>query len=52
MAKYTESETDAIEAILYYQYRIEKALDILLKNHSKRSIWQKIWKVREERNAE
>jgi hypothetical protein len=47
--KYIESDKDAIEAILYYQYRIDKALDILLKSHSKRSIWQKIWKTRAER---
>jgi hypothetical protein len=50
--KYIESDKDTIEAILYYQYRIDKALDKLLKNHSKRSIWQKIWKVREERNGQ
>ena len=47
--KYTESDKDAIEAILYYQYRIDKAMNELLKNHSKRSIWQKLQNIREKR---
>ncbi len=47
--RYTESEADLIESILYYQYRIDKAKDELLKRHSKRSVIQKIEKVREER---
>ena len=47
--KYTESDKDAIEAILYYQYRIDKAYRELLKNHSKRSIWQKLQNIREKR---
>jgi hypothetical protein len=47
--KYTESDKDAIEAILYYQYRIDKAIEELLENHSKRSIWQKLQKIRAER---
>jgi hypothetical protein len=47
--KYTESDKDAIEAILYYQYRIDAAMKELLKNHSKRSVWQKLQSVREKR---
>jgi hypothetical protein len=47
--KYTELDKDQIEAILYYQYRIDKAMNELLKNHSKRSIWQKLQNIREKR---
>lgn len=47
--KYTEYEQDQIEAILYYQYRIDKAYQELLKRHDKRSIWHRLAKVREER---
>ena len=47
--KYTESDKDAIEAILYYQYRIDKAYRELLENHSKRSVWQKLQSIREKR---
>jgi hypothetical protein len=49
MAKYTTYEQDQIEAILYYQYRIDKAYRELLENHSKRSIWQKLQNIREKR---
>ena len=48
--KYTESDKEAIEAILYYQYRIDKAMNgNCWKNHSKRSIWQKLQNIREKR---
>lgn len=49
--KYTEYEKDQIEAILYYQYRIDKAKAEIMDRHSKRSVTQKLEKVREERNG-
>ena len=51
MAKYTESETDQIEAMLYYQYKIDKAMQELIKRHTAKGIVQKLEKVREEHNA-
>jgi hypothetical protein len=47
--RYTEYEKDLIESILYYQYRIDKAWNELVQRHSKRSVAQKLAKVREER---
>jgi hypothetical protein len=47
--KYTTYEQDQIEAILYYQWRIDKAYKELMKRHSKRSIVDKLNKVREGR---
>ena len=52
MAKYTTYETDLLEAILYYQYRINKAYQELVKRHSKRSVVDKLNKVREGRADE
>jgi hypothetical protein len=48
MAKYTTYEQDQIEAILYFEYRIDKAYQEL-KRHSKRAIVDKVNKVREGR---
>jgi hypothetical protein len=50
--RYTESESDLIEAILYFEYRIEKAMEELLKKHTKLAIADKLNKVREERRDE
>jgi hypothetical protein len=50
--KYTTYEQDQIEAILYYQWRIDKAYKELMKRHSKRSIVDKLNKVREGRANE
>ena len=47
--KYTTYEQDQIEAILYYQYRIDKAYQELAKRHTKRAIADKLNKVREGR---
>jgi hypothetical protein len=47
--KYTESDKDQIEAILYYQYRIDKAIQELLSRHTVKGVVQKLAKVREER---
>jgi hypothetical protein len=52
MAKYTTYEQDQLEAILYYQWRIDKAYKELMKRHSKRSIVDKLNKVREGRANE
>jgi hypothetical protein len=49
MAKYTTYEQDQIEAILYFQWRIDKAYQELAKRHSKRSVVDKLNKVREGR---
>jgi hypothetical protein len=49
--RYTETEKDLIESILYYQWRIDKAWNELLQRHSKRSVTQKLAKVREERKC-
>jgi len=48
--RYKEYEQDQIEAILYYQYRIDKAWAELLKRHSIKGLVQKLAKVREEHN--
>ena len=47
--RYTTYEQDQIEAILYYQYRIDKAWEELLKRHSIKGLVQKLAKVRESR---
>jgi hypothetical protein len=51
MAKYTTYEQDQIEAILYYQWRIDKAYQELMKRHSKRAVVGKLNKVREGRTS-
>ena len=48
--RYDTYEQDQLEAILYYQYRIDKAWEALSVNHSKKGLVQKLNKVREERN--
>ena len=40
--KYTESDKDAIEAILYYQYRIDKATKELLQRHTVRAVYGEV----------
>jgi hypothetical protein len=52
MVKYTTYEQDQIEAILYFQWRIDKAYQELTKRHSKRAIVDKLNKVREGRANE
>jgi len=47
--RYTSKEKDLIEAILYFEYRIEKARAELLKRHTKRAIVDKLNKIREKR---
>jgi hypothetical protein len=47
--KYTTYEQDQIEAILYYQWRIDKAYQELMKRHSKKAVVDKLNKVREGR---
>ena len=47
--KYTESDKDAIEAILYYQYRIDKAMKELLQRHTLRAVREKLKYMREKR---
>jgi hypothetical protein len=52
MAKYTTYEQDQIEVILYFQWRIDKAYQELMKRHKKRDIAYKLVKVREGRTNE
>ena len=47
--KYTESDKDQIEAILYYQYRIDKAMQELLEQHTARAVREKLKYMREKR---
>jgi hypothetical protein len=47
--RYTSREKDLIEAILYFEYRIGKAKDEILKRHTKRSLINKLQKARESR---
>jgi hypothetical protein len=47
--KYTESDKEAIEAILYYQYRIDKAMQELLQRHTLKAIREKLKYMREKR---
>ena len=47
--RYTSREKDLIEAILYFEYRMEKARTELLKRHTKRAITDKLNKIREKR---
>ena len=47
--RYTSKEKDLIEAILYFEYRIEEARAELLKRHTKRAITDKLNKIREKR---
>jgi hypothetical protein len=49
MAKYTTYEQNQIEAILYFQWRIDKAYQELMKRHKKRAVVDKLNKVREGR---
>ena len=48
--RYTEREKDLLEAILYFEYRMNKAKDELLEQHTKRGIINKLNKMRECRN--
>ena len=50
--KYIESDKDAIEAILYYQYRIDKAMQELLQRHTVKAIRAKLKYMREKREKE
>lgn len=45
---YTPTETDQIHKLIQLQEEIGKLKDKLLKNHNKKTLWQKIWKVRNE----
>ena len=47
--KYIESDKEAIEAILYYQYRIDKATKELLQRHTLRAVREKLKYMREKR---
>ncbi len=47
--KYIESDKEAIEAILYYQYRIDKAMQELLEQHTARAVRAKLKYIREKR---
>jgi hypothetical protein len=47
--KYTESDKDQIEAILYYQYRIDKAVKELLPRHTVKAVRAKLKYMREKR---
>jgi hypothetical protein len=47
--KYIESDKDAIEAILYYQYRIDKAMKELLPRHTVKAVRAKLKYMREKR---
>jgi ribosomal protein L19 len=47
--KYTESDKEAIEAILYYQYRIDKAMKELLQRHTVKAVRAKLKYMREKR---
>jgi hypothetical protein len=47
--KYTESDKEAIEAILYYQYRTDKAMQELLQRHTIKAVRAKLKYMREKR---
>jgi hypothetical protein len=47
--KYTESDKDQIEAILYYQYRTDKAMQELLQRHTLKAVRAKLKYMREKR---
>jgi hypothetical protein len=47
--KYTESDKEAIEAILYYQYRADKAMKELLRRHTLKAVRAKLKYMREKR---
>jgi hypothetical protein len=47
--KYIESDKEAIEAILYYQYRIDKAYQELLQRHTAKAVRAKLKYIREKR---
>lgn len=47
--RYTSKEKDLIEAILYFEYRMDKARRELLKRHTKRGVANKLNKIREKR---
>jgi hypothetical protein len=47
--KYIESDKDALEAILYYQYRIDKAIQELLQRHTVQAVRAKLKYMREKR---
>lgn len=47
--RYTDAEKDLIEAILYFEYRMDKARTELLERHTKRAVTNKLKKRREER---
>jgi hypothetical protein len=48
---YTQTELDNINRIIDLEEEIGKLKDVLVDNHGKYSIFQKIWKMRLERDG-